>query len=850
MPTQEELEKLSKKLGQPNIVSSSNMDDDQITVTSGVSHLTAATYQSVQTPEQRAQEMTEDLFGVSFLQDKKLKRNLHRIDHIIKEFTGLKDFTYTVKDGENQGFKISITSMDALRKYIVDKLKHGLKQDITPIILRAKESYLASISDIKEQKIVEIGDTDAATRLAINNIKQEWAINRSKYEDDNFHGVYLRFIAESDAQSKDILQNELIKIYNFFETIEIDQLVKEVRKHLNSLDENQASILGIKRILLNNISDTNSIIRFNSDSNEDKVYESMLRQARKELEASKNILKYSLLKEKERNKESEARTKIIQKEEQEKKRFDVINEKIITLNKQRMELMELLNYRDPEELMEELIKAESEIRIYLENEINSKLEMLSKSTPIARDEANARINLEEDREKDFKLLQEIKEREKLGLEEKIKRVKLISEIESDIERIKNLKQKDFVKIKELELSKKKKAEEIELNKKRRAEELGKIYQDVMLNGGDIIEILNPNSRYYKEDKGNKKKEYYDYKDLPVNYLIPYSAIPIPLPLIHFTILGNKVEVAKMLLAHPKIDVNIEIEGSTPILFAIHNDDKNIKDQNIEIVRFLLAHPKINLERNCYLHEAIENNKLLIFKELLKTKIDINAKDDVGNTPLHSASIVKDINVAIPFIEAFKGLKNLKVNEGNNNGVPPIFSAIVADEPIKRVEALIKLGANINVRGPKGNTLLFVVSEMGYVGLIEKVAGLGVDVNAKNDEGKTAIFNAVLNRKIEAVRKLIKLGLTVEDKDNNDQTPIFDAVKNQDVKTTRFLVEELNANIALKDKGGKSPLDFATTPEMINFLKEKLRLKESIPNPQTAVNSIAPIADNKNNKPVR
>lgn len=66
--------------------------------------------------------------------------------------------------------------------------------------------------------------------------------------------------------------------------------------------------------------------------------------------------------------------------------------------------------------------------------------------------------------------------------------------------------------------------------------------------------------------------------------------------LHMAISEDNIEIIKLLLSHPKIDVNStasmkasnnEISGLT----ALHDA---VKDEKVEIVELLLSHPKINV----------------------------------------------------------------------------------------------------------------------------------------------------------------------------------------------------------------------------------------------------------------
>ena len=81
---------------------------------------------------------------------------------------------------------------------------------------------------------------------------------------------------------------------------------------------------------------------------------------------------------------------------------------------------------------------------------------------------------------------------------------------------------------------------------------------------------------------------------------------------------ENIEIIKLLLAHPKIDVNLysilkydQIKNETPLHTAI-------KNKNIEIIKLLLSHPKIdvNMKLISIFCLNVIFNLLFHFKEII------------------------------------------------------------------------------------------------------------------------------------------------------------------------------------------------------------------------------------------
>lgn len=159
----------------------------------------------------------------------------------------------------------------------------------------------------------------------------------------------------------------------------------------------------------------------------------------------------------------------------------------------------------------------------------------------------------------------------------------------------------------------------------------------------------------------------------------------------FACLHNRIEIVKLLLTYPNIDINyINKDGFTPLntvsfngfrkiaslLLSYSKDiDVNIRDverassldlacemNNTSIVELLLTHPnskdKIDVNNEFYepeetdnnfivspLHIAIEKEPILLFSLLLgHPRIDVNSKDITGQTPLEKAVLKNKLNI--------------------------------------------------------------------------------------------------------------------------------------------------------------------------------------------------------------
>jgi uncharacterized protein len=127
----------------------------------------------------------------------------------------------------------------------------------------------------------------------------------------------------------------------------------------------------------------------------------------------------------------------------------------------------------------------------------------------------------------------------------------------------------------------------------------------------------------------------------------------------------------------------------------------------------------------------------IMKTLIDKGIDINQRDNNGNTALMKAAwrcSVDNVRILLD--------KGADVNIKNNVGETALMSAIAAScedqKYIDLVRALLDKGADINARTKEGKTALMMAAEDGKIGIVKALLERGADPNEKDIYGRTAL----------------------------------------------------------------------------------------------------------------
>ena len=208
----------------------------------------------------------------------------------------------------------------------------------------------------------------------------------------------------------------------------------------------------------------------------------------------------------------------------------------------------------------------------------------------------------------------------------------------------------------------------------------------------------------------------------------------------------------------------------------------------------------------------------------------NTQDSEGNTPLHIALIN---GAPMSKIQHIIGLTQ-DVNIRNKNGDSPLYLASVKN--MKQIgKLLLEKGADIfstnkdnnsplrlalknggNLQNwlitsrtivstdGSGNTVLHYAADWEYADAIKTLLEKGADINAKNANGETCIFNAAKSNNPQIIQLLVDGGASVKDRDNLGSTPLHIAVRWGAQKSAEKLIK-LGININAQNSAGKSPL---------------------------------------------
>ena len=274
------------------------------------------------------------------------------------------------------------------------------------------------------------------------------------------------------------------------------------------------------------------------------------------------------------------------------------------------------------------------------------------------------------------------------------------------------------------------------------------------------------------------------------------------------------------------------------IFKKDEDKKWIREEEKKCIEILkkLFNAGSKVEQR-YLYWPIERNSVLILKLLLKQGLDPNAS-------------IKELT---PIELAVKCNSQDVVDFLIKQGVKPVAPQVAAqlslldaagNNDIIRMEKSLREGAKLNCvfKGNRVSALSAAVSNHNFgsqseaYGAIAYLLQKGANPNFKGLYGNTPLHRAMFATKMYfdggstddrstakktyrslSLQALIKAGAIVSSRNDKGKTPLHVAASWSNLFGAKFLLEN-GANINLKDKDEKTPLDYAESEEMIKLLK--------------------------------
>lgn len=142
--------------------------------------------------------------------------------------------------------------------------------------------------------------------------------------------------------------------------------------------------------------------------------------------------------------------------------------------------------------------------------------------------------------------------------------------------------------------------------------------------------------------------------------------------------------------------------------------------------------------------------------------------------------------------------------------------------LKKMEDLIKQGANVNSADDKGRTPLMYAAEAGSQQAVERlVKNHHANVNAKDENDQTALMKSAIMGKNDGVKFLLDNKAKIDEYDRFGRTALSYSARANHTDVLKTLLHK-NADPNIRDEDGRSPLMDAATKGNFESTKELLR----------------------------
>lgn len=162
-----------------------------------------------------------------------------------------------------------------------------------------------------------------------------------------------------------------------------------------------------------------------------------------------------------------------------------------------------------------------------------------------------------------------------------------------------------------------------------------------------------------------------------------------------------------------------------------------------------------LARAATLSEAVRRGDGEAVRALLRQRVNVNAPEPDGSTPLHWAVQSSNLEFAQLLIKA-----GANADVRTADGVTPL-SLAAKNRDADIAKALLDAGADANQAVPGGETILMTTARTGNPELVKLLLAHGARVNGKGSEfGETALMIAADANQADAAKVLIAAGAEV------------------------------------------------------------------------------------------
>ena len=239
----------------------------------------------------------------------------------------------------------------------------------------------------------------------------------------------------------------------------------------------------------------------------------------------------------------------------------------------------------------------------------------------------------------------------------------------------------------------------------------------------------------------------------------------------------------------------------------------------ETVRYLVGLKEVDVnQRDCMGCTALRSTAGTVHADVVEVLIDagadIEAKDDVGYSPIRWACIHGYIAVVKVLLKA-----GAKVCHADNEGDYTCLDLAANNGRTETVRYLASLReVDVNHQGFQNRTALHIAVSNGRVNVVEVLIDAGADIEAKDVKGLTPLHYACDAGKLEIVQMLVEAGADVRVADNEGETCLNRAANDGRTETVRYLASLREADVIRQGFQNRTALHTAVSSGHVNVVE--------------------------------
>ena len=230
--------------------------------------------------------------------------------------------------------------------------------------------------------------------------------------------------------------------------------------------------------------------------------------------------------------------------------------------------------------------------------------------------------------------------------------------------------------------------------------------------------------------------------------------------------------------------------------------EELREAQAKALEPLPGHDPSNLQGNYgikKIHLAVLRGDLADTQAQVTAGADINAPDEVGNTPLHLALGLGETAIAEWLISQGANLQ-AKANDGRG-----MIHAAAAGGQVEMLKKLVAAGLKLETKTALGQGPLHLACAAGQTETIEWLLGQGQTATVPDANGNTPLQTAVIHGRAGLVKPLIDAGADLKQLNTLGQAAIHLACTNGQVGLVNSMLEQDATLVNLPDGDRFTPL---------------------------------------------